>query len=65
MVPPCSVKVDDRIASLGKTKKNFILGKIPAIMIYIHINQSLGIKPTLLSRSLQSNEDALSCSDAI
>jgi hypothetical protein len=31
MVPPWTVKVSGRVASLGKAEKNFILGKISAI----------------------------------
>jgi hypothetical protein len=52
MVPPCTVKVNDGIGSLGKAKRNLILGKIPDIntdinifllYIYIYIYMSLGI----------------------
>jgi hypothetical protein len=32
MVPPCTVKVNDGIASLGKAE-NFTLGKIPVIIM--------------------------------
>jgi hypothetical protein len=49
MVPPWTVKVNDRMTYLGKAKKNFILGNITAInmlfLLLLIYNRPLGVSP--------------------
>jgi hypothetical protein len=45
MVPPWTIKVNDRIA-LGKDEENFILGKIPAISMFFPLLFSIYITTT-------------------